>query len=798
MMSLKSTLLKAGIGILTAALMTVNVGIAQAIDPNTANSLGDGVVNKVNVDNSAGQVITSFEYEVDLREPIELSDGNVLLSGYMRENWEESGDTNCNFIKSKAIMIKVSPKGRLVTSFANGGIFTYERLDTESFGQTVEDSTGNIYVIGRSTDYDLADTDLTNGCDIQSSNPFILKLNANGTLNSNFGSSGSVISIPGIDNLSAIALSDERLILSSMSNPQAILFALKRISGSVDNTFGVDGNGKVLFSGNNIRQINQILVRDKIYLFGDKAPSEDPVGECKGNLAALQWAINAVTLEGKSVNSFTNRPCGTSFSDGFKEGAYERVFYRDGSIYVIGGILKTFSGPSIDRYDTKLLKIDGQGNIDVGYSKLLDSYLIAPPFSVTRTSYAVGPRTMDSDGRLLISYNYNSDPNAIIRINENGLPDLEFGYEGKIKLGGQANLLYLSNGVLFAFVNYVSNPTSSLYVYNIESIRAKRQPNWSNYKRTDDGFSVEIGNYSSEFNYKISLVGSGELNLNGDKIYVSKISTNGAYATISVETTRPGYRTDLSTFTGRSLSWESLIINIGPNLKWDGAVLRCLSTNSLSRFDGRDEVALLGPTEIYSTILDESNIEVARSLMGVLSVSLIRENMIDSKYYFCGTRALDGQLSGYLTSLESGIARLIKNKLHTELLDVRGKFAEDSRLAREESVRQTSQARVDWRESVEKNIKTKDSKKSVLVNRYSQGEIKSTQYFKELRALLLAHQEVTLKLTEDYKNKRDLIPKNLSTFLQSLEYQLKASELDAIKKYWSDLSKVGIVAIKSN
>jgi hypothetical protein len=790
--------LKAAIGILSTALVTVHVGIAQAFDPNTANPLGDGVVNKVNVDSSVGNVITNFEYEVDIREPIELSDGNVLLSGYMRENWEESGNSDCNFIKSKAILVKISPKGRLVTSFANGGIFTYERLDSDGFGQTVEDSAGNIYVIGQSTDYDLADTDLTNGCDIQSSNPFILKINANGTLNSSFGTSGSVISISGIDNLSAIALSGERLILSSMSNPQAILFALNRISGSVDNTFGVDGNGKVLFSGNNIRQINQILVRDKIYLFGDKAPTEGPTTECKGNLAALQWAINAVTLEGQSVNSFTNRPCGTSFSDGLKEGAYGRVFYKDGSIYVIDGILKTSTGPNLDRYDTKLLKIDAQGNIDAGYSKLLDSYLIAPPFSVTRTSYAVQSRTMDKDGRLLISYNYNSDPNAIIRLNEDGLPDPDFGYQGKIKLGGVANLLYLSNGILFAFVNYSSNPTSSLYAYNIETIRAKRQPDWSNYKRTDDGFSVEIGNYSSEFNYKISLAGSGELNLSGGKIYVSKTGTNGVYATISVETSRPGYRTDLSSFTGRSISWESLKINGEPNLKWDGAVLRCLSTNLLSRFDGREEVALAGPTEIYSTILDESNIEVARSQQGVLSVTLNRENMIDSKYYFCGTRASDGQLIGYTTSLESGIARLEKNKLNTELQEVRGKFAEDSRLAREESLRQTAQARVDWRESVEENVKTKDSKKSALTTRYKQGEIKSSQYFKELRALLFASQEVTRKLTEDYKNKRDMIPKNLSILLQSLEYQLKTSELDAIKKYWSDLSKIGIVVRKTN
>jgi hypothetical protein len=542
---------KAGIGILTAALVTVQVGPAQAFDPNTANLQGDGVVNKVNVDTDAGRVITSFEYEVSLGNAIELSDGNVLLSGNMRENWEDSDSGNCNFIRSKAILVKVSPKGRLVTSFAVGGIFTYERLDSESFGQTVEDSTGNIYATGHSTDYDLTDSDLINGCDVQSSNPVILKINANGTLNSTFGSSGSVISITGVNNLSAIALSGERLILSSMSHPQGILFALNRTSGSIDNTFGVDGNGKIAFSGNNIRQINQILVQDKIYLFGDKDIWSDPVSECRRDLSALQWAINAVTLEGKPIDSFTNRPCGTSFSDGLKEGAYSRAFYRNGSIYVIDGILKTLSGDVIDRYDTKLLKIDGQGNIDAGYSKLLDSYLVASPFLLTRTSYAVQSRTMDRDGRLLISYNYNAGSNAIVRIDENGLPDPGFGYQGKLQLGAVPQLLYLQNGTLFTFVNYSSDPTASLYVYNIETLRAKSQPNWSNYQQTSNGFTTQITNYDSAFTYTVtSSAGQASINSTG-LITVTGLRPDQS-VTVTATTTRTGYASGSGSITGRA------------------------------------------------------------------------------------------------------------------------------------------------------------------------------------------------------------------------------------------------------
>ena len=553
-------MLKVGIGILATALVTVHVGPAQAFDPNTANLQGDGVVNKVNVDTDAGRVITSFEYEVSLGNAIELSDGNILLSGYTRENWEDSDSGNCNFIRSKAILVKLTPKGRLVTSFGVGGVFTYERLDREYFGQTVEDSSGNIYVIGASTDYDLADTDLTNGCDIQSSNPFILKINASGTLNSTFGSSGSVVSIPGIDNLTAIALSGERLILSSSSYPEAILFALNRISGSVDNSFGVVGNGKIVFTRNSITQITQILVQDKIYLFGDKYILGDPVSECQGESAILQWAINAVTLDGKPIDSFTNRPCGTSFSNGFKEGAYSRVFYRNGSIYVIDGVLKTLSGNPVDRYDTKLLKIDGQGNIDTAYSKLLDSYLTAPPFLLTRTSYAVQSRTMDKDGRLLISYNYNSGSNAIVRIDENGLPDPDFGYQGKLQLGAVPELLYLKNGTLFAFVNYSSNPTASLYVYNIETLRAKRQPSWSNYQETMGGFTLQITNHDPEFSYSAtSNAGKARINASGF-IAITGLRPDQS-ATVTVTTTRTGYASGAGLFTGRSQAAPMLPTN---------------------------------------------------------------------------------------------------------------------------------------------------------------------------------------------------------------------------------------------
>ena len=547
----RANALKACIGILIAVLVTVNIGAAQAFDPNSANPQGDGVINYVNVDTSAGKVITNFEYEVSLGNAIELSDGNVLLSGYMRENWEDSDSGNCNFIRSKAILVKLTPKGRLVTSFADGGVFTYERLDTETFGQTVEDSSGNIYVIGGSTDFDLTDSDLTNGCDVQSSNPFILKINATGTLNSSFGSSGSVVSIPGIDNLTAIALSGERLILSSSSYPEAILFALNRISGSVDSSFGVVGNGKIVFTRNSITQITQILVQDKIYLFGDKYILGDPVSECRGESAILQWAINAVTLDGKPIDSFTNRPCGTSFSNGFKEGAYSRVFYRSGSIYVIDGVLKTLSGNPLDRYDTKLLKIDGQGNIDTGYSKLLDSYLTASPFSLTRTSYGVQSRTMDKDGRLIISYNYNSGSNAIVRIDENGLPDTDFGYLGKLQLGEVPELLYLENGTLFAFVNYSSNPTASLYVYNIETLRAKRQPSWSNYQETMGGFTVQITNHDNEFSYSAtSNAGKASINATG-LVTVTGLRPDQS-VTVTVTTTRTGYASGSGSITGRA------------------------------------------------------------------------------------------------------------------------------------------------------------------------------------------------------------------------------------------------------
>ena len=569
--------LKECVGILIATIFMVNIGTAQALDPNSANTQGDGVVNYVNVDTSAGKVITNFEYEVFLRNAIELRDGNVLLSGYMRENWEDSDSGNCNFIRSKAILVKLTPKGRLVTSFADGGVFTYERLDTETFGQTVEDSSGNIYVIGGSTDFDLTDSDLTNGCDVQSSNPFILKINASGTLNSTFGSSGSVISIAGIDNLSAIALSGERLILSSMSHPEAILFALNRMSGSVDNAFGVNGNGKIVFSGNNIHQINQILVQDKIYLFGDKYISGDPVSECRGESAILQWAINAVTLEGKPIDSFTNRPCGTSFSNGLKEGAYSRVFYRNGSIYVIDGVLKTLSGNPVDRYDTKLLKIDGQGNIDSGYSKLLDSYLIASPFSLTRTSYAVQSRTMDKDGRLIISYNYNSGSNAIVRIDENGLPDTDFGYQGKLQLGEVPELLYLENGTLFAFVNYASNPNARLYVYNIETLRAKRQPSWSNYQETTGGFTIQITNHNPDFSYSASS-DAGQASINSMGLVTVTGLRSDQSVTITVTTTRHGYASSSRSFTGRS-QVAPMLPSSKPTLTLSDTLITCTIGN---------------------------------------------------------------------------------------------------------------------------------------------------------------------------------------------------------------------------
>lgn len=781
-------------GILASTLTILLTRPVSAFDPNSANPFGDGIVNKVNVDSDAGKVITNFDYEVSLRNAIELKDGNILLSGHMKESWDES---NCNSTRSKAILVKLSPKGRLVTNFANGGIFTYERLDRDEFGQTIEDFAGSIYVIGRSIDYDLADTDLTDGCDIQNSNPVILKLNANGSLNSTFGSDGSVTSISGINDLTAIALSGERLIISSMLHPKGILFALNKMTGSVDNTFGVDGNGKIEFSGNNIRQISQILVADKIYLIGDKFVESDPISECRGNLAALQWAINAVTLDGGPVNYFIERACGTSYSNGYKEGAYGTAFYREGSIYIIDGILKTLSGPNIDRYDTKLLKLDSFGNIDSSYSKLLDSYLIDQPFSLNRTSYAVQSRTMDRDGRIIISYNYNSDANAIVRIDENGIPDPDFGYQGKIKFGAVPLLLSLKNGTVFAFVNYASNPTSSLYVYNIETIRAKRKPVWSDYQRRYDGFTVTISNYSPEFTYNLSLEGRGKIQFNNGKVIVTDMRTGGDESTLKVLTSRVGFRTDTSTFRGRSGGVNSIRFEGLPTLRLNGAQLTCSFSGYVVRIIDGDEYPAFNETKIQVSIIDEEAKEIAASSIGQTSISIDLSIQPPRKYFYCSVQVVDSNGVKVRTdSLQGPIAKDAKSKYDLEIVNLDKSFLKQKRDVEQSRAMELDRARETWRSTIDLSMSKLSESKVQLENLFKLGKIKSSEYNYRVRQLNSEHRKVVLTSTKTYEQEKKSILEKYEIISVELSNEMSIKKIEMKEKFWIDLMNQGLVVTR--
>jgi hypothetical protein len=112
-------------------------------------------------------------------------------------------------------------------------------------------------------------------------------------------------------------------------------------------------------------------------------------------------------------------------------------------------------------------------------------------------------------------------------------------------------LLYLQNGTLFTFVNYSSDPTASLYVYNIETLRAKSQPNWSNYQQTSNGFTAQITNYDPDFTYAVtSTSGSVTISTTG-LITVTGLSPDQS-VTVTVTTTRTGYASASGSVTLRS------------------------------------------------------------------------------------------------------------------------------------------------------------------------------------------------------------------------------------------------------
>jgi len=173
---------------------------------------GDGMRILSGFDNDRGQAVA-----------IQKNDGKIVVAGYT------------DLFGSKDILVmRFNPDGSLDTTFNNGGVFVLRRNGTEEFGRAVAiQSNGKpgskIVVVGDTNTF-------------RTKNVFVLRLNLDGSVDSNFASAGiQTVRRTGNEQAEAVAVrGDDRLVIAGttdvLGNNDVFVLQLNA-NGSLDGTF---------------------------------------------------------------------------------------------------------------------------------------------------------------------------------------------------------------------------------------------------------------------------------------------------------------------------------------------------------------------------------------------------------------------------------------------------------------------------------------------------------------------------------------------------------------------------------
>lgn len=272
----------------------------------------------------------------------------------------------------------------LDTSFGNNGIFLMnENSKLWDVSNIIENADGSI----------ILSTARING-----TNPVenvVLKLNANGTIDTSFGTNGYQVINVSVDNGLAIKKqTDGKLILFGGDNNAKIIRLLP--NGLLDSNFGI--NSEVILNGvranNNYAGNTIIFQNDKILLLGRMNFSNDGVITRFNNDGTIDTTFG--------VNGFINN-------------INSRHIFLDsiGNIVGISGNSNVY----------KIEKFDSMGQIinSFGTNGVLQ---VDIPFAFDEVLFAY----MDNQNKILVSSAGNNDANSVFRISSDGTIDTTFTY----------------------------------------------------------------------------------------------------------------------------------------------------------------------------------------------------------------------------------------------------------------------------------------------------------------------------------------------------------------------------------
>lgn len=358
---------------------------------------------------TGGKVTTSINSGADIAYAVALqTDGKIIVAG-MTTNTTTGKDFAC---------LRYNTNGTLDTSFGTNGIVTNDvQIGSDDVAYSIAiQGDGKIVLAGYSDDG-------------SNKNAAIIRLNANGTLDATFGTSGKVLTdfitnrADEIKTVKIHALTGNIIVGGTSSltstNSQGVV-ARYTSAGLLDTTFNT--TGKVLLDDASGAGTYYNVIEDLAVKSNGKISAVGWI-----NQQGLQWSSN---YYGCRIN--TNGSMDTTFStDGYivtnggfnaDDKSFSMILNSDDSIlYSGGGHLSTL------QYDYFLGLYDSAGATAVG--KALFDY----GSLVKDISYGMG---IDSVGKIVLAgsnvTSITSSTFGIARVNANYTVDTSFGISGKV------------------------------------------------------------------------------------------------------------------------------------------------------------------------------------------------------------------------------------------------------------------------------------------------------------------------------------------------------------------------------
>ena len=334
----------------------------------------------------------SFDYGQSV---IQQADGKLVVAGHSSVSLQDT----------EFSLIRLNSNGSLDSSFASGGklLMSVGTNRSNSIGSVIQQSDGKLVVAGSSYNNSNADYDFS-----------LIRLNRDGSLDSNFGSGGNIlIDVGGIDiGKSVIQQSDGKLLVAgySVTGPfmetDISLIRLNR-DGSLDTSFG--SGGKLIVDAGSGSDLGSSVIQQSDGKLVVAGPSGGAFSLIRLNTdGSLDSSFGAA---GKLIVPFGPN----------SDSAYSVIQQSDGKLMVAG-----IRSNSVEK-DFRLIRLNTDGSVDSSFGS--GGKLVVPVGSSYDDARSV---IRQSDGKLVVAGSSYNNSNAdydfsLIRLNPDGSLDTTFG-----------------------------------------------------------------------------------------------------------------------------------------------------------------------------------------------------------------------------------------------------------------------------------------------------------------------------------------------------------------------------------